>query len=507
MILSHITLENWKSWKELNLSVSPVNIVIGENGSGKTGIIEAIVFGLYGVLPNGQNMGDMIGLWDSKAKVSLLFQDQAGTVKITRTIDQKRSYLSISRGGKVIGLRSMKELQRFIDINITGFEWTEFQSVFYKDSKTKEFLELTDSKKQEFLNLIFRADWDAILKVAKEERKSIEREYTLSEGKIKEIEREKTSLIEKKKRIRSDTVPDGVDIGALNYRKQRILKEIEDVNKKISEVSGKIEFIEERISYLKKVMKDGRCWVCGSSADPKELGKAVESLYRQKKSLISTQDVYREDLNQLYSDLKGVEDHISKVHSANVSEALLDKLIGDTEKREKKLRGEFFKTKTRYHIAESVEALFDKQSDLRAYFTSKCIEILNSSFTQAKDQAGLLWDVKLTFDGKIDCIFSVGGKDYSYYQLSRGERKRLDTVFWYGMVSVLRDVWRRNLIFLFDEVFDGLDRDGLIGVLTLIESAVDKNDRIFITSVDDIVAEGFNIIKVQKEKGVSQIVY
>ena len=52
-MIKKVELENWKSHHETSLEFEEgVNALIGTMGSGKSSVLEAIVFGLFGTLPS-----------------------------------------------------------------------------------------------------------------------------------------------------------------------------------------------------------------------------------------------------------------------------------------------------------------------------------------------------------------------------------------------------------------------------------------------------------------------
>ncbi len=51
MYLEHVRIQNFKGIQDISLSLTPgVNLLIGDNGVGKTSLLEAMAVGLSGML-------------------------------------------------------------------------------------------------------------------------------------------------------------------------------------------------------------------------------------------------------------------------------------------------------------------------------------------------------------------------------------------------------------------------------------------------------------------------
>ncbi|MFB6076522.1 MAG: ATP-binding protein, partial [Candidatus Nanohaloarchaea archaeon] len=64
-MISRVYCRNWKSHHETELTFSPgVNVLVGEMGAGKSAVLEALTFGLFGTTPairsNQVNLDDLL---------------------------------------------------------------------------------------------------------------------------------------------------------------------------------------------------------------------------------------------------------------------------------------------------------------------------------------------------------------------------------------------------------------------------------------------------------------
>ena len=51
--ISKITLTNFRQHESLEVALKDLNVIVGGNGAGKTSILEAICYGLFGAVAHG----------------------------------------------------------------------------------------------------------------------------------------------------------------------------------------------------------------------------------------------------------------------------------------------------------------------------------------------------------------------------------------------------------------------------------------------------------------------
>ena len=86
--INRIQLENWKIHKKLNIKFEKgLNFIVGENGSGKTSIIEAILFGLTGRTLHSNRISFKNVSTRSAANVNISFSHNEKDFDISRTFN------------------------------------------------------------------------------------------------------------------------------------------------------------------------------------------------------------------------------------------------------------------------------------------------------------------------------------------------------------------------------------------------------------------------------------
>lgn len=100
MEIQHIGIENFKGVGKFQMTPAKVNVLIGENGTGKSSILQAIRYGITGNIP-----ADPVAGGQEKGVVELKFPD-IGTLRRTVSIGRKETRLN----GKITTQKSIDEL-------------------------------------------------------------------------------------------------------------------------------------------------------------------------------------------------------------------------------------------------------------------------------------------------------------------------------------------------------------------------------------------------------------
>lgn len=97
MILTKVDIRDFKSYKSTTVKFDKgISVIIGENGSGKTSILESINFALFKQKPNASiNMDDLIRRGAANAEVSVTFIANGRTFRATRGRKRGKAYGSV----------------------------------------------------------------------------------------------------------------------------------------------------------------------------------------------------------------------------------------------------------------------------------------------------------------------------------------------------------------------------------------------------------------------------
>ena len=149
-----------------------------------------------------------------------------------------------------------------------------------------------------------------------------------------------------------------------------------------------------------------------------------------------------------------------------------------------------------------LKLLTNKDSFIRKKIIDQNLAYLNNRLTYYLDKIGLPHQV--VFQNDLNVEITQLGQDLDFDNLSRGERNRLIL----GLSFAFRDVWESlyqgiNLLFIDELIDSGMDTAGVensIGILKKMTRERDKN--VFLIShKDELVGRVNNVLRVVKENG------
>ena len=216
--------------------------------------------------------------------------------------------------------------------------------------------------------------------------------------------------------------------------------------------------------------------------------KDIAELNSQIKDVKNSIDNYQNIINKINTELKLKEQNIRSINNdiakikkdiLNVDNKKEDKV--DKSKYELKLVGLNNAIKIREEWAESVDYwynIFSPKSLLRSAIIRKYIAILSDIFEYYISKLynnEILAKITISDDGDIDINIYYNGYETNYWQMSSGERKRID-------ISMMLSLYEFNSyinpnmpkFLIMDELLDSLDP---IGINSVIDTLVDVQKR------------------------------
>lgn len=149
-----------------------------------------------------------------------------------------------------------------------------------------------------------------------------------------------------------------------------------------------------------------------------------------------------------------------------------------------------------------LKLLTNKDSFIRKKIIEQNLAYLNNRLTYYLDRLGLPHQV--VFQNDLNVEITQLGQDLDFDNLSRGERNRLIL----GLSFAFRDVWESlyqniNLLFIDELIDSGMDTAGVEGSLSVLKKiAREREKNIFLIShKDELVGRVNTILKVIKENG------
>lgn len=126
-------LSNWKQWDKVSFNLAELGqltVITGANASGKSNLLEAEAFALYGKLIKGGTLADAIKQGEKKAQVAFTFNSHGHEYRITRLLKAK------SANGVASASQELK-LHMIGDIDHAEGVWLDASSNSIKETEAK----------------------------------------------------------------------------------------------------------------------------------------------------------------------------------------------------------------------------------------------------------------------------------------------------------------------------------------------------------------------------------
>lgn len=163
MILTHISLQNFKNFRKKEIDFTPgINVLQGPNGSGKTSILEAIEFALYGSVIGRGGLEPLIRFGETFASVSLTFEvvgsDHRGVFTVSRELSKGETGTStvktqLTKDGSEVSTKKIHvdaELLKLIGMSHASYR----NAVYLRQGEIRSLLEAGKEREREIDRMI-----------------------------------------------------------------------------------------------------------------------------------------------------------------------------------------------------------------------------------------------------------------------------------------------------------------------------------------------------------------
>ena len=566
IIFENIKWKNFLStgnvYTKINLSKNKNTLIIGENGAGKSTILDALTFALYNKPFRKINKGQLVNSINNKnAVVELEFSLYKNKYKIVRGI--KPNIFEVYKNNDLINQNAdSKDYQEYLEKHILKIGYKSFCQVVVLGSATfLPFMQLPAAQRREIvetlLDLQIFTTMNSVLKDkvqknkedfirVEEQKRNIEEKIIIIKKYIEKREQEsKESVEEKEKEIEK------IDEIIISKKKEleKVEKEYHELSQDISndkkitnentnllllreKINSKIDMVSEEIKFLEtnddcptckqrieesfklesiddkndklKEYKDG-LFILKEKIYNNE--KEMQSLNESKEKLSKVKDRFRDisfDLSLTERMKKSIEAEIKSIKKKEST--ISNEEIKDSEEELVKINdiyNELVKKKDLY----SASSVLLKDNGIKSRIIKKYIPIINKLIN--KYLSDLNFFVKFELDEEFNEVIKSRHRDeFSYSSFSEGERMKinLSILFTWRMISQLRNSINTNLLIM-DEVFDSsLDSEATEDFMKLLNEFGDKTNVFIISHKTEQLNEKFdNIIRFKKQKNFSKI--
>ena len=557
-------LSTGNSFTEINLDENPTTLIVGENGSGKSTMLDAICFALFGKPYRSINKPQLVNSINGKnCIVEIEFSIGNKEYKIIRGI--KPNIFEIWINGTMVDQSSnVRDYQKHLEDSILKLNYKSFtQIVILGSASFTPFMQLPAASRREviedILDIKIFSSMNAVLKdkIAdlKDKIKDVENQIELAKNKA-EMQQEYIKTLEDDREARIDEIIEKINetTEEISQRKTTIenlsverdewfekIKDYDDVSEKVSDLIHYSRELENSYGKIEKEIDfyhdNDNCPKCKQGIDhnfKKEIiGEQQNNLKKLQDDLKNTEKE-KNFLEKRLKEIKEVQNKISNLtenisnckNEVSTSERYIQRLelekaeiqskVGNIETEKQKLKDLAKETlsiiKKKNELSEvndyyDVASVLLKDSGIKTKIIKQYLPIINKLVN--KYLTSMDFFVQFNLDEKFgESIKSRHRDDFTYDSFSEGEKQRIDLalLFTWRTIAKLKNSASTNLLIL-DEIFDSsLDTAATDYVMTLLNTLGDGTNVWVISHKGDQLFDKFqNVMKFVKRKNFSVI--
>ena len=558
-------LSTGNSFTEIDFTRSTNTLIIGSNGAGKSTILDALTFGLFGKPFRKINKPQLVNtINNADAVVEIEFKIGRKQYKIIRGI--KPNIFEIHCDGLLVNQDAKaKDYQEHLEKFILKLNYKSFTQVVVLGSAAFiPFMQLTPADRraiiEDLLDIQIFSSMNSLVKDAlstiKDNSTKYKYDVTLTEEKIgyqkQNIEDHKKHNDDEIKKKQEELDANGVQVKTLQSDVELIQKHIDVLQSKITDklaVEGKNKKffqLEAKVeTNIKKNKKDMEFYEQNDNCPTCQ--QHIEETFRQtqvseRKSKVETQqkglkeiesEIFK--LNERLVEIEKITKHItahnneivkhnSTISAVNKYIIKLNKEITELSTRKDTLMEENDKLKSLNVELEALQKVQEeltiekqyydfaatllKDSGIKTKIIKQYLPVMNKLIN--KYLTAMDFFVNFNLNESFEETIKSRHRDvFSYASFSEGEKMRIDLalLFTWRQIAKMKNSTNTNLLIL-DEVFDSsLDGVGTEEFMKLLNS-LDNSTNVFVISHkgDQLFDKFRSVIKFQKKNNFSQVV-
>ena len=557
-------LSTGNQYTEVNFQKSATTLIVGTNGTGKSTVLDALTFSLFGKPFRKINKPQLINTVNEKdCRVEVEFSVGTTNWKVIRGI--KPAVFEIWRNDSLLDQSAAAlDQQKWLEQNVLKMNYKSFTQIVILGSSTfVPFMQLTAANRREviedLLDIKIFTSMNNILKDKIRQVKEEVRTLDLKKESLSDKVEMQTNFIEEiekrgKKNIQDrKTKISNLDTEILAYMKEnsvteedifKYTKEQEYVTgateklKKLGNLKGKISQKVLTITKEHKFFTENS--VCPTCTQPIEedfrinkiddaqsRAQELQSGYKELEEAIKNEQERERQFTALSKEITKLNNGISQ-NNTRISGC--QRQIRDLESEVQRLTDNLANRNTEHEKLETFkdnlkttyDELVSKKDTINYYdfsysllkdggVKSKIIKKYLPLINQQVNRYLQMMDfyINFTLDEEFnETVQSPIHEDFSYASFSEGEKQRIDLalLFTWREVAKFKNSVATNLMIL-DEVFDSsLDGQGTEEFLKIIRFVV-KDANIFVISHKSGMDDRFeDVIRFEKIKGFSRMV-
>lgn len=503
-----MSFKNFKSYSNVMTEISfggtsSLNLIVGENGTGKTSIAECATYLLYGKLENFTAAD--IPNWINKNFYGKIELDCDGhEVIIERGLNP--SLFKVQIDGEVIDTAGKSNVQTMLEDTYYKIPYSVFHNILVIEiGEVKSLLSMSAADKR---NIIDKICGFTIFNKYKEFTKSDSRELdTKMSANVASIKTIGQNLLQYERQITEiksnavsqeeldDLVQKINESKELKAKNDELLKKLRVAGDKIKSTNyqktsdfnilkNRVQEIDKKIAFI----DGGKCPMCGSSLETEDFQNARKDLLDKRNELINQMKQIKGLIDGIKPKLTKLDEKEREIRMENNKLPLADLQSTYMYKKTMKEKGtdsieklktgllkdlETLKEEKDYlekekNIMDFMTTMFSDNGGIKRYISNKYIPIINDLMVEMMKYMGL--NYVITFDNNFDAKIVKNGMQIKYTSLSKGQKSRVDFATIISFVRFLKlQFGELNLLFL-DELFSHVDINGMNDMIDILKS-------------------------------------
>jgi exonuclease SbcC len=350
-MIESIELKNWKTHNNTILYFQKgVNVLIGIMGAGKSSVLDAVSFALFGTFSalNSKrvSLSNLITNRPKKednAKITLTFNVDGDTYKVIREITPKGSLARLEKNGAYLQAQPTKvteEIERLLKI-----DYDTFSRVIYSEQNGLDyFLNLTKTeRKREIDHMLgldsFSTAEENTITLINNIRTLIEaKEADIAKVDIKELSNSYEKLVLEKENLEKENEKLKLDEEKYKLEIEKQKNIVEDLKRKLNEkrkLESEISNLQGNISNIDKEIKK----LSVQKLDAHELKLALDSARKKEEELKQNAEKLNKNIIEKTKNIANIESSIEDLSKKIKEKQKLEEFIknNDEDLMQKKL--------------------------------------------------------------------------------------------------------------------------------------------------------------------------
>jgi DNA repair exonuclease SbcCD ATPase subunit len=549
---------------ELEFTKNSTNLIIGTNGAGKSTVLDALCFVLFGKSFRRINKPQLINsVNDKDCRVEIEFDVGNISWKVIRGI--KPNIFEVYRDDSLLDQSAtVLDQQKWLEQNVIKMNFKSFTQIVILGSSTfVPFMQLSTAHRREVIeDLLDIKIFSSMNNIIKEKIRSVKEDIKVlglkKESLLDKVQMQESFIEELEKRGKDNINNNNRKISDLDKEIEQYTRENESVEeplrelirdqdaitgyaeklRKLGNLKGKISQKVSTITEEHKFFTENT--VCPTCTQPIEddfrinkindaqnKAKELQSGYKELEEAIKEEEKRERQFNSLSKEISNLTNGISQ---NNIKINGLRRQIRNLESEIQKITEQLANRNSEHEKLESFkdnlkttyDELASKKDSINYYdfsysllkdggVKSKIIKKYLPLINQQVNRYLQMMDfyINFTLDEEFnETVQSPIHEDFSYASFSEGEKMRIDLalLFTWREVARMKNSVNTNLLIM-DEVFDSsLDGFGTEEFLKIINYVI-KDTNVFVISHKTGLEDRFErVIKFEKIKGFSRMV-